>query len=230
MERQKSLHLYEQILLLALRDEKGSIHFGVHYQFALAGAILSELLLMKKVSIEHERKKKFIKLENYTRLGDEILDEAVLKLRDAKRRQQVQAWVTKISNIKQLKHRAARSLCRKGILRMEEDKVLLLFKRKLYPELNPKPEKEILKKMEEAIFTDIEDIDSETLVLISICQSTDMLKTLFDRKLLKGRKQRIRDIVEGNIVGNATKEAIEAIQAAILVAVIIPAVTVTATS
>lgn len=230
MERQKSLHLYEQILLLALRDEKGSIHFGVHYQFALAGAILSELLLMKKVSIEHERKKKFIKLENYTRLGDEILDEAVLKLRDAKRRQQVQAWVTKISNIKQLKHRAARSLCRKGILRMEEDKVLLLFKRKLYPELNPKPEKEILKKMEEAIFTDIEDIDSETLVLISICQSTDMLKTLFDRKLLRGRKQRIRDIVEGNIVGNATKEAIEAIQAAILVAVIIPAVTVTATS
>ena len=32
------------------------------------------------------------------------------------------------------------ALCRRGILRMDEGKVLLLFKRKIYPELDPAPD------------------------------------------------------------------------------------------
>jgi len=222
------LHIYEEILLLALRDKKGSTHFGVNYQFAMAGAIVAELLLDKKIEIEKVKKKKFVKLVDGTLSGDDILDETLQKLQTAKRRQRVEAWVSRLANIRRIKHRAAENLCKKRILKMEEDKVLMIFRRKLYPEINPKPEKQILNKMFDAIFTEKRNIDPHTLVLISICHSTGMLKPLFDKKKLRERKSKIKEIVNGNLVGKATKEAVEAMQAAVMVATIIPVVTATA--
>lgn len=228
MNTGKSLRLYEEILLLALRDEKGSIHFGINYQFALAGAIVAELILTEKITILDEKKKKFVKAISYKTTGDELLDEIIAKLRKSKRKEQVQTWVRRISNMPGLKHRVAKNLCRKGILRLEEDKVMLIFTRKLYPEINPKPEKEIIEKMRTAIFTDVAEIDPNTLVLIAICDSTGMLKPLFGRAELKARKSRIKEIVSGNVIGQATRQAVEAMQAAVMVATIIPVVAVTA--
>ncbi len=49
MKPQNRLHIYEEILLLALRDKQGTIFYDVHYPQALAAAILAELLLIKKV-------------------------------------------------------------------------------------------------------------------------------------------------------------------------------------
>ena len=215
---QKHLHIYEEILLLALRDEKGTTHFGINYQFAMAGAIVAELLLEKQIEVENRGKKKFLIPTNSKHTGDAILGECVEKINTAKRRAQVGIWVQRFSNLKRLKHRVAESLCRKGILKMEEDKVLLIFSRKLYPEINHKPEKQILDKLYQAIFTDKNDIKAETIILVSICNSTGMLKPLFDKHRLKERKGRIKEITSGNVVGQATKEAIEAMQAAVMVA------------
>ena len=39
------LTLHEEILLLALRDEEGTIASGTNYSYALGGAILAELIL-----------------------------------------------------------------------------------------------------------------------------------------------------------------------------------------
>jgi len=222
----KSLHIYEEILLLALRDEKGTTHFGINYQFAMAGAIVAELLLNKHIEVEISGKKKFLKTTNSKHTSDAILGECVEKINTAKRRAQIGIWVQRFSNLKRLKHRVAASLCRKRILKMEEDKVLLIFSRKLYPEINHKPERQILDKLYQVIFTDKNDIEAETIILVSICNSTGMLKPLFDKHRLKERKGRIKEITSGNIVGQATKEAIEAMQAAVMVATVIPVVAV----
>lgn len=224
---QNQLHIYEEVLLLALKDEKGTIHFGVNYNFALAGAIVAELLLKKFVEVETEGKKKFLKLINPKTQGDDILDECISKLSNSKRRAQVGAWVQRFANLKKLKHRAAESLCRKGILKMEKDKVLLIFTRKLYPEINHKPEKQIMDKLYEAIFTNKKDIDAETIILVSICNFAGLLRPIFDKHKLKERKARIKDLTSGNVVGKATKEAIEAMQAAVMIATIVPTVVVT---
>ena len=224
------LHLYEEVLLLALRDKQGTLHFGTHYQFALAGAIVAELLLNGKVTIETDRKRNFLVVADGSPAGDELLDEMLAKVGTARRRQQVQAWVRRIANLPRLRHRAAQGLVRKRILKHEEDKVLLLFKRNLYPEVDPRPEKRILDKIYQAIFTDQRDVDPHTLVLVAICDTTGLLKPNFDKKRLRERKERIKQIVKGNVVGSATQKAVEAMQAAVMVATIIPAVTVTATT
>ncbi len=225
MEQSTKLHIYEKILLLALSDKKGTILFGVNYQHAIAGAILAELLLKKKIEIEKDGKRKFVKLVDRKLMRNQLLDECIGKLVKAKRRGRPQTWVQRFANISKLKHKAAQSLCRKHIIKMEEDKVLFIFNRKIYPEIDPKPEKQLLEKMSDAIFGNTKEIDPETVILISICKATGILRQLFDKKKLKEQKQRIKDISSGNLVGEATKDAVEAMQAAIMVAAIIPAVT-----
>lgn len=225
-----NLHIYEEVLLLALRDKEGSVHFGVHYQFALAGAIIAELFLTKRIELELVKRKKFVRILDGSPVGDPILDEVMNKVRISKRRVQVQEWVRRIANLRRLKQRAAESLCRKRILKLEEDRVLFVFRRKIYPEIDPRPEKRILDKMYNAIFTELRDIDPHTLVLIAICESTGLLKPNFDKKRLRERKGRVKEIVNGSLVGKATKEAVEAMQAAVFVAAVLPAVTVAATA
>jgi hypothetical protein len=118
----------------------------------------------------------------------------------------------------------AEGLCRRGVLRADEGKVLLIFTRKLYPEVDPGPEREIIGRLRRAIFTETKEVEPHTVVLLSLAKSADLLKIVFDRKKLKSRKKRIDKIVNGEIIGKATKEAVQAVQAAVMVAVIMPAI------
>lgn len=217
-------------MLLALRDEEGTIASGTMYQYAIGAALLAELLLSKRIEVEPSGKRKLVNLVSPSPLGEPLIDECLEKVSSAKRRAVLQTWVSRFAGVKNLKHRVAQQLCRRGILRADEDKVLLLFTRKIYPEVNPGPERELIGRLRYAIFTDTRDIDPRTVVLLSLANSTGLLKVVFDKKKLKGRKARIKQIVDGEITGKAATEAIQAMQAAIMVAVIMPAIMTTTMS
>lgn len=225
-----SLFLYEQILLLALRDEEGTIVSGTMYQYAIGAAILAELLLSKRIEVEQSGKKRLVNLISSTPLGEPLLDECLEKIIHAKRRAVLQTWVSRFAGIKDLKHRAAQQLCRRGILRADEDKVLLIFTRKIYPQVNPEPERELIERLRYAILSEVDDIDPRTVVLLSLANSTGLLKMAFNKKELKDRKVRIKQIVNGEITGKAAIEAIQAMQAAVMVACIMPALMTTSVS
>ena len=55
MSPKPDLFLHEELLLLALRDGKGTIA-GSFYQQAMAGGILSELLLGERIRIREGKK------------------------------------------------------------------------------------------------------------------------------------------------------------------------------
>jgi Golgi phosphoprotein 3 len=223
MIMQGALFLHEEILLLALRDEEGTIATGTMYQYAIGAAILAELLLSKRIEVEQPGKRKLVNLVSSTPLGEPLLDECLEKVGAAKRRAVLQTWVSRFAGTKNLKHRTAQQLCRRGILRADEDKVLLLFTRKIYPEVNPGPERELIERLRYAVLTDADDIDPRTIVLLSLANSTGLLKMAFNKKELKDRKVRIKQIVNGEITGKAATEAIQAMQAAVMVACIMPA-------
>lgn len=224
------LFLHEEIMLLALRDKEGTTVAGSMYAFAIGGAVLAELLLSKAIGIEQSGKKKFVKILRGTSTDDPVLDEGLQKIKTAKRRATLQTWVSRFANLKNLKHRIATQLCRRGILRADEDKVLLIFTRKIYPEVDPGPEREVISRLQEAIFTTTRDIDPRTVILLSLAKSADLLRYVFDKKELKKQKARMEEIINGEATGTATKEAIEAMQAAVMVAAIMPAVITTTTS
>jgi hypothetical protein len=221
MSGHNGLFLHEEILLLALRDEKGTIVSGTMYSYAIGGAVLADLLLNSRVGVEQEKKKKFVKLLDSTPLGDPVIDECLHRIRTSKKRATLQAWVSRFAHAKKLKRRVAEQLCRRGVLRADEGKVLLIFSRKIYPEINPEPEKKLITRLREAVFTDTEEIDPRTVVVVSLANNSGLLKATFGKKMLKDRKKRIEKIVNGEIVGKATAEAIQAMQTAVFVTMFI---------
>jgi len=154
------------------------------YQYAIGAALLAELLLSRRIEVEQSGKRKLVNLISPSPLGEPLIDQCLEKVISAKRRAVLQTWVSRFAGVKNLKHRAARQLCRRGILRADEDKVLLIFTRKIYPEVNPEPEKELIERLRRAIFTDTRVIAPRTVVLLSLANSTGLLKVVFDKKKL----------------------------------------------
>ena len=226
MQYSDNLFLYEEIMLLALKDEEGTIAAGTMYNYAVGGAIIAELLLSQKIVIDQSKKKR-VSVINPEPLNDPLIDEWLMKMASAKRPKTLQDWVSRIANTKDLKHRVATQLCQRGILKMDEETILLLFTRKIYPEINPEPERLIIDRLKNAIFADTDEIDARTIVLLSLAKSAEILPAIFGKKEIKQRKKRIERIVNGDIAGKATKEAIDAMQAAVMVACIMPAIMMT---
>jgi golgi phosphoprotein 3 len=224
MNRGESLHLHEEIMLLALRDREGTVFSGTMYGFAVGGAVLAELLMEKRIDVEEVRTKKFARVLNQTTVDDPLIDECLSRIAGAKKRAQLRDWVSKFAQTKDLKHRVAEQLARRVILRVDEDRVLWIFTRRIYPEVDPNPEREVIERLRDAIFGESREIDPRTVILLSLAAAADMLRLVFDKKELKSRKARIQQIVNGELTGKATKEAIQAMQAAVMVACIIPAI------
>lgn len=230
MAAKHRLRFYEEVMLLALRDRKGTVASGTMYNFAVGGAVLAELMMEKRVGVEEAGKKKFARVLSPAPLGDPLLDECLAKIAGAKRRGELRTWVGKFAQAKRLKHRAAEGLARRGILRVDEDKVLGIFTRKIYPEVDPGPERGIVERLRRAIFSESGEVDPRTVVLLSLAKGADLLRLVFDRKELKGRKERIERVVNGELTGKAAQEAIQAMQAAVMVAVIMPAIVASTTA
>jgi len=218
-----SLYLHEEIMLLALRDEQGTVEYGSNYVYAMCGGILAELLLGGRISVE-PTKKKLVNVESDEPFGDEVIDECLGRIASANRRAKLQTWVQRFWHVKNLHHRVAGGLCRRGILKADEDKVLWLFRRRIYPEIDPQPERGLVERLRKAIFSDARRVDPRTVVVLSLANGADLLRIHFDKRELKSRKKRIEQVVNGDLMGKATKEAIEAAQAAVMVACIMPAI------
>ena len=226
------LHLHEQVLLLALKDRKGTPELGAGFHhLALGGAILAELALSGCIHIE-EGKKAFVDaVSGGERPRNEVLADALKLVRERKRRRRAAAWVQVFSGMKQLRHRGAAGLCRRGILRKTESSVLLVFSRRAYPTLDPGPERELLARLRDAISGD-GDVDPALGVVLGVTHATGMLRIHFDRKLLSRRKERLKRVVGGKHVSaggyaghsaaatyQATQAAAAAAQAAVISAV-----------
>jgi hypothetical protein len=213
-ETNSELHLHEQILLLALRDDAGTVESRAGmFTFAMGGAILAELLLAGCISIDAS-KRKLVDLIEVRPQRDPVLDEALGLISSARRRRSAANWVARLAQIKRLRHRVAEGLCRRGVLKDAEDKILLLFTRKIYPTIDPEPEQQLIESLRRAIFEDTDEIDPRVCIVAALANGTGLLRAHFDRKELKRRKRRLERITSGDLVGGATKHAVEAVEAA----------------
>lgn len=224
MNRDDQLGLHEEILLLALHDDDGTVAPGTMYQYAIGGAVLAELMLRDRITMRESGRKKLAQVLDRTPIGDPFLDECLARIATDKKERTLDTWVGKFAAIGDLKHRVAQQLCDRGILREDEGRVLLLFSRRIYPETDPRPERAIIERLRDAIFTQARDIDPRTVVLVSLADNAGLLKVVFDKKELKSRAARIEQVVNGELTGKAAKQAIEAMQAAVMVACIMPAI------
>lgn len=217
------LHLHEEILLLALDGDKGTIPMSAGmWQNAAGGALVAELLLAGRVRATDEKKPR-LEVVDPTPLGDPVLDAALAEMAGREKLRKGADWVQKFGSQGKLKQQIADNLVTRGVLRREEGKVLWVFNTTHYPERDGRHEREVVRRMERAIFIDGGDIEPRTLVLVSLCKAADLLGLHFDKKRLKNRKDHLKKLCDGELSGSLAKEAVEAAQAAIMVATIMPA-------
>lgn len=230
MAANPTLRLYEEMLLLELDDDKGTTRMENWLKTEMGGAILAELAMAGAISISNDKKKHVTRVVGHRKPTDPILAEAMVKIKEAKKPKKASDWVQKFAGIKDLKNKAARQLVKKGVLKEDTGTVLKFFHRTIYPESNPGPEQDLRRRMEDAIFSNTSEVSADTVVIISLAKATGLLDRIFDKKRLKPRKQRIEDLANGQVVGKATKEAVEAIQAAVMVATMVPIIVATTTA
>lgn len=237
MNERPELRLHEEVLLLALKDERGTPH-AAPYAFALGGALLAELFLSDRLALEEKPRRKppkpgrtpdyLVVVKDPKPLADSILDECLHRVKDSKKTRSPQDWVTRFHQLKDLKRRIAVGLCRRGVLREREDRILMLFRRRAYPTLDGAPERRVVERIRAAVEGESADVDPRTAVLIALASNTGLLKPVLGKEMMKRRKDRIAAISDGEAVGAATKAAVEATQAAVIAATAAASVAVSA--
>ena len=211
------LSLYQETMLLAIRDDKGTFSSG-YFLYAIAGTIISELLLVQRI-VAGSDKKQIVGVIDRTPTGDEILDEALCLIHESAKPKKMQHWVVKIANLPKLKHRIAQQLCKLGILHHDEKKVLWIFSQQRYPEVDGTYEDAIRRRMAEVMFNEDAKPDDRTAVLIAVASHASLLKANFSTEELRQYKKRIQQLSQGELLATkATHSAIKAMQAAVAIA------------
>ncbi len=218
------LCLHEEVMLLALGEETGKVAWGTWCDQALGGAVIAELRLAGRIRLEGIGKEARIEVVSTDPLGDELLDEWLAALSHEPESGTLVEWASKVSLTSDLRDRVARSLVRRGVLRVEESKVLFVFARTLYPELDPEPEREVRARLRDAIFTDTADVEPRTVALLSIAKAAEILPRVFDASELKARHDRIEALANGEVMGDADSDLAAQMVAVITAAAIVPAV------
>lgn len=217
MRDSTTLGLHESILLLTLRDETGKTVGSTWWRHALSGAIITELVSAGRIEIE-TGKKSFINVIDARQTGDVALDACLKKISSAKRRSQAPAWISRLANMRDLKHDVARSLCDKGVLMEDASRVLIFFKQKVYPEINHAPERDLIRRINDAALSASSKPEPWISALIAVAQAGELLKTMMDRQNWKLAKDRLDSIMENDRVGSLTHDAVKAAQAAAVMA------------
>ena len=215
------LFLHHEILLLALRDDHGTLGGGMAH-YGMAGAMVSELLLQQRI-IANDDKPRTVAVIDETPPGDDVLDELLQMISSSRKHRGLSDWVMKAAQIKQLHHRVAQPLCESGVLRAETRKVLFVFTRQIYPELNGTVEDHIRDRMASIMFHEGVKPDDRTAVLIALASQASLLSQNFAPVELKQHRKRIQQLADGKILAaEATGAAIAAVQAAIMTATMVP--------
>ncbi len=188
------------------------IHLG------LAGAVLAELFLERRLALVDEgtrRTRGLVGVVDEARFGDPVLDAALTRLARARRRGNARRVVGSIGRIPKLRHLVATQLCRRGILRGTEEQVVFFFHRRVYPTVDPAPERALVARVRSALDDASAVVDDRTAILIGLAEATGALRAIYDRKQVRALKPRLEVLRTTEADNPAAREGVEAARAAI---------------
>ncbi len=78
--------------------------------------------------------------------------------------------------------------------------------------------------MRAAVLADHDDVEPNIAILVALSNSAKLLPQVFTKDELKQRKKRLKQLENGEVVSKAAKQAVAAIEAAVMMAAIMPAI------
>jgi len=209
------LCLAEELLLLALKDEKGTVLMSVAsaLQFGLAGAVLMDLYLQEKIEIQEKR----LVPKAGSGPKDPILSACWQVLQEKEKPKSIRYWIEKFGRNGKLRKSFLDQLVQKNILCREKRKILFVFPGSRYPMVDARPETEERVRVRRAVLED-KPAEPRTRMLISLIRACDLIGEVFPGPERKDAKRKIKAMVKNEAFGHAVSDEIAAVIAACIAA------------
>jgi hypothetical protein len=208
------LSLAEELLLLALNDEKGTVAVAasIGLPFGLAGAALIELAETGLLRLEGKE----VIAAPAGSARDDLLDGMLGTIRSSKKSRTIGHWVGKFGRSGgKIKATLLGRLVEKRILAKDERRLFLIFPASRYPQTNPMPEYRVRERVRGAI-RGIKPPDERTAALIGLIQACDLIGVLFEKGERREARKRAKEIGASQPIGGAVARAILAVKAAVI--------------
>lgn len=211
------LRLAEELLLLGLNDEKGTVESSavMSLDSGVTGALLLELAENGIIDIAGEH----LRVINPRMTGDPVKDALLLLLLEEKKPKKLQDWIGQlIKKINPVKEMLLINLVHYGILEKVDGKILWVFKTEKYPAKYDQPEQLIRKRLYDIVLGGKEP-DERSMMLLTLIDACGMIEELFrEKKEKKAAEKRIKELVKSNRVGEAVSGTVEGLHAALTAA------------
>ena len=207
--------LYAELMLLALHDERGTANAQKADVAAAAGGLL-ELLLQKRIAVDDNG---VVEVIDEAPTDDTTLDMILVEVASSTKPRKLKSWMKRLAN-KTTRVVAIHRLMDDGVVVDKSTKVLGVFDRSAYPEIDPGPEAEIVARLRRAVL-DNEDPSERTASLLGLAKAIKLLGAAFSRQELRGHKGRITEIMdEYKLVNKAAAQALAAVESAVVGALV----------
>ena len=207
----------EDVLVLLLDDEKGTVPSSVSLQPLLGGALLIELALAEQVRVVRNGPWRSAKVHvtDAPAPGDPVLAEAWRTV--AAKPRTAQDLVNRLGRGR--KEVLAERLAQRGILRRSDERVLGMFPRTRWPSADPRREEDLRRALTAALVGGQEP-DPRTAALVALLHAVGRAHKSVPHEGLSGSavRARAKEISQGAWAAKAVKDAITAAQAAVIAA------------
>lgn len=223
------LSIAEELLLLALEDDRGTIPSSAKepLTYGLPAAGLSELLLAGRLTVGEKKK---VAVVDGSLTGDEIHDEMLSRIQKARKPKTLGDWVKDFgSGIKRQRERLASRLAERGILRVEEGSHLGIFPWRRYPTVGGAAEAGTREKLRRVLLEG-EDPDGRTAILIGLVKACKLLDKLYPKEQRKRVEARAKEIAAGQFADQAISKAVAEAAAATAAMIAITSASVSSSS
>ncbi|MET9689002.1 GPP34 family phosphoprotein [Streptomyces sp. NPDC006514] len=215
--------LAEEIMLLSLDDESGAARQRQSAGWAVAGALLLELVLAERVSVSG----KYLELRSTESTGEELLDgrirlmEAWLRSRGKRR---ASDWLTK--DQPKAVGAALERLSERGLVVAQVHKVFGVFPQRRYPEADGTVERALRERLHAVVIGGAEP-DERTAGLIALIHSAKLHRLAFPGREPDEVSARTAQIAEGQWAAESVRAAIRDMQAAMVTVTTVTVLTAT---
>lgn len=212
------MSLAEQLLLVALDDEKGAdtANWGGGVEAGLAGALLLELAAAGCVTDEQGK----LVAAGGDPPADPLAAAALEVIRNDRKRRDAKAWIGRLPTaLKPLRGRVADELVRRGVLERESHRRLGLFERTRYPARDPEPERQLRARLTDVLVTGRDPTRDEAM-LVSLLHAYDLVKRVVPKDDRGAARKRAKELAKGELIGAAVGSVVSDVQAATMTAVI----------
>ena len=207
------LRFAEEVMLLLLHDENGRFERVPDWSlgYALGGGVLMDLALENRIDTDLDR----LILVDDTPTGDSLLDPTLADIAAAEDKRDARFWVERTAGrADEIREEALSRLVNQGILEMQEDRFLWVFRSRRYPVVDGQAEREVKLRIMEVLFTE-EIPDPRDVVIICLADACALFKQLLSKREIDQAAKRIEQVTRLDLIGQAMSQAIRDIQLSI---------------